>query len=352
MTPARRLGSPIPFFMARTPESFVRARREAWTRLDDLVEQAQKSGVGNLTDAQLQELGILYRRSSADLARAQTRYSSTRAGQELVRSLNALVLRAHAQIYSAPAPAPFSAWDFFLYGFPAAFRSHWRPILLAAFFMFGPGLAAYMAVVTNPASTNLFVDEGVRQEVRKRAKGKIITGWGGNTSAGGMLGSPEANSSYIMTNNIRVTLLAVALGFTAGLGTAFVLIQNGLMIGGLSGVATNENVDLLFWAVILPHGILELTAICISGGAGLLLARAIYAPGNLPRRDALRLAGNEAGKLLAGVALMLLVAGLIEGYFTPTALQPQVKLTFALATGLIMLAWLGARPRKLAQATT
>jgi uncharacterized membrane protein SpoIIM required for sporulation len=90
----------------------------------------------------------------------------------------------------------------------------------------------------------------------------------------------------------------------------------------------------LFWSVILPHGILELTAICIAGGAGLTLARAIYAPGDLPRRDALRLAGTEAVQLLAGVAMMLILAGLIEGYITPTTLPPNFKLGFAALTGV------------------
>jgi uncharacterized membrane protein SpoIIM required for sporulation len=154
-----------------------------------------------------------------------------------------------------------------------------------------------------------------------------------------------------MTNNIRVTILAVALGVTAGIGTAVVLISNGMMIGGLAGAATNSNVDFLFWSVILPHGILELSAICIAGGAGLLIARAIYAPGDLSRRDALKLAGNEAAQLLAGVAVMLVLAGLIEGFITPTALPPAFKMAFALLTGVFMTAYLFAKPRAAASKT-
>jgi uncharacterized membrane protein SpoIIM required for sporulation len=217
--------------------------------------------------------------------------------------------------------------------------------LLAALLMFGPAFAAYMSVWTNPANTRLFISDDVRREVQIRAKKKLVTGWGGNTSSGGLFGSPEANSSFIMTNNIKVTIMAVALGFTAGIGTALVLVQNGLMLGGLSGAATNEHVDLLYWAVILPHGILELSAICIAGGAGLILARAIYAPGDLPRRDSLRLAGQEAARLLVGVALMLVCAGLIEGFITPTALPPLVKLSFALLTALVLVGWLSMREK-------
>jgi uncharacterized membrane protein SpoIIM required for sporulation len=330
--------------MPRTPESFVRSRREAWARLHELVDKAQNSRLTSLSDEELHELGALYRRTSADLARAQTRYNSTFAGQELVRSLNALVLRAHAQVYSAPPAAPSGGVTFFLYGFPAAFRRHWRPILLAALFMFGPAFAAYVAVWTNPQNTRLFVDERVVEQVEKRAQAKLVTGWGGNVNYEGLASSPET-SSFIATNNIRVTIMAVAMGVTAGIGTAFVLLQNGLMLGGLAGVATNYNVDYLFWSVILPHGILELTAICIAGGAGLLIARAIYAPGDLPRRDALRIAGTEAVQLLAGVAAMLVLAGLIEGFITPTPLPPGVKIAFALLTAVFMVAYLMAKPK-------
>ncbi len=319
------------------------ARRGAWERLDDLVKRAQK-GLGALSDDEIQELGALYRRTSADLARAQTRYATTTAGRELVRSLNDLVLRAHAQVYSAPAPEVSNALDFAFYGFPATFRRHWRAIFLAAVFMFGPALIAYVTVVFDSQYTTLFVPEQVVKEVQERAKKKLVTGWGGNTNFEGVVKSPEI-SSYIMVNNIKVTLNSVVLGLTAGIGTFIVLLYNGLLLGALAGVATNEKVDLLFWAVILPHGILELTAICIAGGAGLLLARAIYAPGDLPRRDALKIVGGEAARLMMGVAMMLVVAGLIEGFITPQPLSPVLKITFAMMTAVAMILYLNNKPR-------
>ncbi len=332
--------------MPRTPEQFVRSRQESWTRLEELVDRAQAQKIGALSDGELLELGTLYRRVSSDLARAQTRYANTLAGRELVRSLNALVLRSHAQVYSAPTPQTSNFWEFVLYGFPAAFRRNLRPILLAAFFMYGPALIAYVAVWTNPQNAHLFVSDDVVQEVKTRAEKKLTTGWGGRTEYEGLASSP-ATSSFIMTHNIEVSALALALGVTAGIGTVFALVGNGLLLGALAGVATNYHTDLLFWAVILPHGVLELTAISIAGGAGFVLARAIYAPGDLPRRDALKLAGNEAGQLLMGVVLFLVFAGLIEGFLTPTPLPPVAKLTFAAMSGAIMLGYLNLRaPRK------
>jgi uncharacterized membrane protein SpoIIM required for sporulation len=333
--------------MPRTPEQFVLARRDSWARLEDLIEKAQNSRLTSLTDSEIHELGTLYRRASADLARAQTRYSTTFAGGELVRSLNALVLRAHAQIYSAPPvqTTPFQAlWEFLLYGFPATFRRHWHAIALSAMLLFLPGFGAYIAVWTNASNTRIFVEDRVVQEVESRAQKKLVTGWGGNTSYKGVVQSPEI-SSFITVNNIRVSLIAVALGLTAGIGTGIVLIQNGMLIGALAGAATNANVDFLFWSVILPHGVIELTAIAIAGGAGFVLARSIYAPGELPRRDALKLAGNQAAQLVAGVAAMLVIAGLIEGFITPTTLPPIFKMAFAALTGLALIFYLNLRPK-------
>ena len=341
--------------MPRTPEQFVRARREAWTRLEDLVDQAQRNRLASLSDGELLELGTLYRRASADLARAQTRYATTLAGQDLVRSLNALVLRAYAQIYSAPAPTPSTGWKFLLHEFPAAFRRHWLPILLAALLMYGPALLAYLVVWTRPDTADWFVPhfvpDGAIAEVEKRGREGILTGWGANTNYQGLSDSP-ALSSTLMTHNIQVSILALGLGVTAGLGTAYVLVKNGVMLGVLAAVATNNRVDLPFWSVILPHGVLELTAICIAGGAGLVIARALYAPGDLPRNDALQIAGIEAGKLMIGVVVFLVCAGFIEAFITPTTLPPFAKLLFALLSGVGMVFYLvskGPRPRKLAK---
>lgn len=332
--------------MSRSAERFVHSHRQLWERLSTLVDKAQRERLSALTDDELHELGILYRRASSDLARAKTRYTQTNAGKELVRSLNDLVLRAHAQVYSAPPPQPLNAWQFALFGFPAAFRRHWRAILLSAALMFIPAFFAYSAVLYNAENAPLFVPDSAVQEVQKRAEKKIIVGWGARTEFEGLLSSP-ATSSFIMTNNIRVTIMAVALGITGGIGTAIVLISNGVMVGGLAGVASNVHADLLFWAVILPHGVLELTAICIAGGAGLLLARALFAPGDLPRRDALKLAGVEAAQLLMGVAAMLVIAGLIEGFITPLPLPPLLKLSFGTLTGIALAVYLSLRPRAL-----
>lgn len=328
--------------MPSNAERFVNTHRESWQRLDFLVKKAKNSSIHLLANAEIEEVGILYRRVAADLARAQTRYAGTSTGRELVRSLNDLLLNAHTLVHGGAPAHPIHAWQFLLYGFPAAFRRQWRAIAVAALFMMVPALLAYIAVLANPASAPLFVPDSAITQVQERANKKSVTGWGANNDYEGLLASP-AVSSFIMTNNIRVSISALALGVTVGIGTAVMLIINGLLLGGLSAVATHFHVDLLFWAVILPHGILELSAISVAGGAGFLLAGAIFAPGPLLRSDALRLAGKEAVHLLCGVVLMLIVAGLIEGFITPLPFPAYSKLAFATLTAIGLVAYLNLR---------
>jgi uncharacterized membrane protein SpoIIM required for sporulation len=146
-------------------------------------------------------------------------------------------------------------------------------------------------------------------------------------------------SAMIMTNNIRVALSAFALGISACIGTVYALVYNGIIMGGLAGYLTGTGGNMLvFWSLILPHGILELTAIFLSGACGLMIGRAVVIPGEFSRRHALIKAAKEAAFLIPGIVLLLVVAGLIEGFFTPLALPPAVKLTFAglTFTGLVV----------------
>ena len=149
-------------------------------------------------------------------------------------------------------------------------------------------------------------------------------------------------SSFIMTNNIKVAMIAFATGIAAGLGTFAILFENGLMLGTIAaGIrAKGPHVALGFWAFVAPHGIIELTAIIISGGAGFMLAWALLCPGEYTRGAALKLAGREALKLLLGVAAMLVVAGLIEGFFSPSMTPEPIKLAVAGMLGVIEFSYL------------
>lgn len=317
----------------RSPQKFVVTRRGNWERLDALLNRINRRRVTDLTDEELQELGALYRGAAADLARAQTRFGETPAARNLIRSLTALVLRAHAQVYATARPHAGNFTGFLRYGFPAACRRQWRILALAGVLLTLPAVLAYFTVLAEPARVGWFVPDAFVQGLREKARHPKT----GPADWDILLQSPQF-ASAIMINNILVSMRAVAMGLTFGVGTLVVLVYNGLMLGALAGMATSEHVALQFWSLIVPHGVLELPAIAIAGGAGLLLAQALFAPGDLPRRDALRLQGLEAARLMAGVAFLLVIAGTIEGFLTPAPLPPWFKIWFAVlaSIGLVL----------------
>jgi uncharacterized membrane protein SpoIIM required for sporulation len=153
-------------------------------------------------------------------------------------------------------------------------------------------------------------------------------------------------SSGIMTNNIMVSIFAFSAGVLGGVLTLFVLFYNGLLLGTIAAAVEQRNVALGFWAFVAPHGVIELPAIFIAGGAGLLLGYAVINPGDLPRRVALRQAGGEAIKLVMGVAAMLVVAGVIEGFFSPALLPEALKFSLAALLALGLVAYLALAGRE------
>ncbi len=142
-------------------------------------------------------------------------------------------------------------------------------------------------------------------------------------------------SSGIMTNNLSVSFTTFALGITAGLGTVWMLALNGLLLGVVLGACWQAGMADQLLSFVAPHGVLELPAIFIAGGAGLLLAKGLLFPGLLPRRASLALEGGRAVRLVLGIIPMLIVAGTIEGFVSPSNLPQRLK--YVLAAGLFCL---------------
>jgi uncharacterized membrane protein SpoIIM required for sporulation len=136
-------------------------------------------------------------------------------------------------------------------------------------------------------------------------------------------------SSMIMTNNISVSFLAFAMGMTFGLGTLYLMVFNGLMVGTLGGLCYTHGLSVPFWSFVLPHGVIELSAIFMAGGAGFLLGGALLFPGDLPRKDALLKRARQAGRLILGCVPLLVIAGLVEGFFSPLHVHAGFKFGMA-----------------------
>ena len=304
---------------------WIEQRQNSWHRLETLTRQVEADGLGTLTGAELREFGLLYRQIAADLSAVR----ADRAAGTLEGYLNGLLSRAHNRIYAGKRSGFGTVVNFMAREYPRIFRRHFRYVLLS-FLLFVAGLVlGALLTLARPEFMHLLLGPQMVSTIEQH---KMWT-----QSIVGM--KPQA-SSKIMTNNIGVSFMAFAGGITAGLFTIYLEFFNGVLIGVIGTACAQAHMlkDLLNFVV--AHSALELPSIFIAGGAGLRIAAGLLFPGVLKRKDALALASREAVRLLAGVVPLLVVAGLLEAFLSPSGAPFGVKLAVggALFTGLC--AWL------------
>jgi uncharacterized membrane protein SpoIIM required for sporulation len=280
----------------------------------------------------------LYRQVTVDLSQARAAGEDAR----VLAYLNALAARAHGRVYAAKRVRLRGLFDFVLTGFPRAVRRNWRAVGAAAAVFLLSSLASFAAVVRDPELAYSLFDERVVEYENVRLE-KQEGEYRGNFTF------PPAVSplvaAQIIGNNVKVSILAFALGAAGCVLGVFLLVYNGRMLGTLSGLLWNGGYFVGFYSLILTHGVLELSAICIAAGGGLRLGWALVAPGGRPRGDAFRAASGDGFLLLAGSCLMLVVAGIIEAFVTPH-FGPTVRWSVAAGSGVLMVAYLGLAGRR------
>ncbi|HUZ50481.1 MAG TPA: stage II sporulation protein M [Candidatus Dormibacteraeota bacterium] len=311
-----------------TQQLFVERRESDWRHLDEMLARVGRRGIRGLAPGEVAELGGRYRSLAGDLAYAQGRGYDPR----LLAYLNRLVARAHAVIYGANTQAGSARIArFYTHTFPREFRRSIVPIVLCAALTVVCAVVAYAVIGSHPADAYALLPKGmIPPEIRKSLHNSNFNFDTGN--------SPLA-ASEIITNNVKVAVLAFAGSVTLGILTVYIIATNGLMVGGLGAMFANAGFGYDFWATVAPHGAIELTAIQIAGAAGLLIAAGIIAPGRLRRRDAIRANAARAGVLFAGVASMLVVAGTIEGFFSPLRLPADARIVFGCVTAILLAAY-------------
>ncbi|NEO78419.1 stage II sporulation protein M [Moorena sp. SIO4G3] len=313
-------------------------RREAnWKQLDTLLQQVEKHRIKSLPASQIKELASLYRSVSADLARART----NQVGNTLVKDLQRLTSRGYNQIYQGSRRQDWQGLgEFCRWGFPAVVQQTWSYIAIAtAVFLLG-ALISWWLAWQDPVFMSLVVPEQLIEQVRDRQE----------LWMGSILGMKPLASSGIMINNLSVCFRAVAGGITCGAFTLYVMAFNGILIGAIGTLVGQNNLAYPFWAFVFPHGSLELPAIFFAGGAGLLIGRAILFPGQYRRVDALKFYGSQAAQLMFGIVPMLIIAGIIEGFFSPSPLVPSF-LKYLVGIGLFSLLVIYCSSRKLEDAS-
>lgn len=293
-------------------DNFVRQREPTWRELQLMVNRAatkpQRLGPDNL-----RKLADLYRASAADLAIARREFPS----DIVVTRLNQLVADARLAVYQRRRDR-HAFVDFVTTGYWRRIRERPSLLILAAALLFVTWALCMQWAINDPATASRFLPDA--------------RGWTAPRIEG--VADRSAVATFIITNNVRVVVTALAGGILAGLGTAAALVFNGASLGATSGftIVDGNSHQLLEW--ILAHGFLELSCIVVAGAAGLRIGGAILAPGDRTRSVALVEEGRAAVEMVIGTALCLIVAGLIEGFVSPAWLGIAPALAIGATIGV------------------
>lgn len=304
-------------------DTFVQQRRPAWQRTESLLAAVRRSP-HSLTAAELEEFGRLYRAATSDLALAQRDFPQ----QPVTQYLNQLVGGAHAALYRGEPLRWRRLRAFYARGFPQLYR-RLLPYTGAAFLIFLlPALAAFFAVWADASRIYLFEGPGIAPLVDQVERGEL---WTEIEPA-----VRSAASSMILTNNIQVMFLTFAGGMTAGLLTAWVMISNGLHLGAIFGLLQVHGMAGGLGEFVLAHGFIELSVIFLAGGCGLYIGDGLLRPGLLSRQAVLSRRVREAVLAILGCVPLLVLAGLIEGFISPSGLPWPVKAAVGVGTGVAL----------------
>lgn len=320
---------------SRERYAIVAASSPRWIAFGATLARAQRSGLRSLGEAGVRAFVAEYRALSSDYARLRTAARGTTANELFY--LGRLVAGAHNLLYRDQRSTWRQTLRFIGIDVPTEIRRSFRPIALAAAFLFGPAAIAYTAVVREPSVASIFIPTNMLD----RAEDGVARARNGE----GYIPDPQVfrpvMASGIIANNVQVTFAVFALGVTAGIGTLVMLLLNGISLGGVLGLYQSKGILWLLVAFVAPHGVLELSAVCIAGGAGLLIAAALLLPGSRTRRRALSINSRRAMRLIAGSTLLLIVAGSLEGMVSPIPYWPvSLKLIVSAATLVLLVAYL------------
>ncbi|MDL4840702.1 stage II sporulation protein M [Aquibacillus rhizosphaerae] len=303
-------------------KQFIKLHRNDWQQLEQLLSSLD-SKRNHVTGQDIDQFHRLYQKTTQNLSYSQTYF----ANEEVTAYLNGLVSKSHNLLYKDQISSLKQIQHFFSTKFVGLLFEQWKFIVIAMIlFVFG-AIASFITILNEPLHLYSLLPAEMAQSVAPEQLGE-------NTGAV----DSSFMSAYIMTNNIRVAVLAFAGGITFGLLTIYLLIYNGIIVGALAGLFWHHGKSYEFWAHIVPHGMIELTAIFIAGGAGLLMGYKLFVPGVYSRVFQLKRQAQRSVQLLLGTIPLFVIAGIIEGFITPASFSLETKYIVAFVTvlGLIL----------------
>ncbi|WP_226681473.1 stage II sporulation protein M [Sutcliffiella horikoshii] len=308
-------------------KQFIKQHRDQWKELEKLASDLHKKK--NITGKNLERFHSLYQKAAQHLSYSQTYFPD----EEVTSYLNGLVSKSHNLLYKDQITSWKQASDFFGHKFIGLLYEQWKFVVVAMLLFTIGGLGSYFTVLSDPLYLYSVLPGDMAQNFDPEKLGE----------SDGMVDAPVMSAS-ILTNNIQVAILAFAGGITFGLLTVYVLIYNGIIVGAIAALFWHYDMTYEFWAYIVPHGMIELTAIFIAGGAGLLMGYKLFVPGEYSRGYQLKRNAKRSVQLLLGTIPMFIIAGIIEGFITPAAISLEAKYLVAGLTviGLILYVALGS----------
>jgi uncharacterized membrane protein SpoIIM required for sporulation len=289
----------------RSVGAFVRERRASWERLEALAARAAS---GRLPAAEVEELDRLYRRAAGDLAWARSAFP----GSDAEGHLASVTARAYGALYRPRGRGARLLVRLWLVEAPRTFRRRLPALALAAAFLAAGIGGGALAVALDPGAAALLVPEPIREAVAERRM------W----TEGLLVAAPGVTGSRLAHNNVAVAALAFALGLTGGIGTAALLLANGLLLGAVVAHAAQGGMAAPLLGFLAAHGPVELSALLLAAQAGFVLAGGLVDPGEWPRATALAARGREAARLVAVVVPVLALAALVEAAVSPSPELP------------------------------
>ena len=309
-------------------QRFRREREDDWRRLESIVDKAEKKSASALSDTEIRALPVLYRSTLSSLSVAR----ATSLDQGLVGYLESLSARAYFFVYGARSTPQEQLTAFFRHDWPQAVRGLWRETLIALALTTLGAVVAWYLVGTDNDWFFAFVDQGLVQDRDPTASYASLraTLYHDEGSEG-----LSVFATYLFTHNAMVAITAFALGFAFGAPTILLLLMNGAMLGAMLHVFYSKGLGFEFTGWLLIHGVTELLAIVLAGAAGLRIGWAVAFPGRDSRLEALSSAGRQTGAAMAGVVLMLLLAGLLEGFGRQLIVNDAARYAVAAGTALV-----------------
>jgi uncharacterized membrane protein SpoIIM required for sporulation len=304
---------------------FEQAHADEWDAFEKFLDQPHRPPFDPA------EMPSRFRRLCQSLALAAQRCYST----DLVDRLNRLALRGHHALYANRRRESQQVLEFMIAGFPRLVRQEWRLVAAAAALFFGPLVGLVLLLQVFPDFVHYLLSPG-----------QIASFHEMYDPANRRLGMREADTSmlmfgYYIWNNVRIGFQTFAGGMLAGVGSAFFLGSNGVIIGAVAGYLTQVGYGETFWSFVAGHSSLELVAIVLSGAAGFRLGLAIVSPGNASRKAALVAAARPAVRLMYGAAVMFFGAAFVEAFWSPTTDFPfTLKIAVGISGWVILLGYL------------